>query len=320
MLIGLIQIDGKLPNLALMKLSAWHKAQGDEVTLLTPDDVLNGQDLFAQPDKIYAAVIFDKDVSRQTRKNAAIARRLNYVGVEVGGTGWDRPDEGFITALPAEVEKIRPDYDLFGIDYGMGFLSRGCIRRCGPCVVWRKEGYVHHVAWPEELVNPRSKLIVVLDGIFNASPHWQEKAQWFIDNDYTIDLTQGMDIRSVDDRAAELICAMKHRSKVHFAFDHIGDEQAVRRGLEILIKAGMRSDTLTLYILTNYDSTFEQDMRRIQIVEEYGANPYVMIFNKAKAPKQIRDLQRWCNSRPPIRKVCRFEDYDPKCSGGEGIR
>jgi hypothetical protein len=300
--IGLIDVDSLIPNLVLMKLSAWHKSKGDTVQLLKPDDVLLGQDLFNKPDKVYAAIVF--------RKNRIIGLRLARVGVNVGGTGW-----WLYKNLPAEIESIKPDYSLYGITYGMGYLSRGCINTCGPCVVWRKEGPIHHVAWPEELVNPLSKDIVICDGCFNGSPYWQKKSEWIIDNDYTVDVTQGMDIRIVNDRAAELITAMKHRNKIHFAFDHIGYETEVRRGIETMLKTGIHPERLTLYVLTNYNSTFADDMKRIKILEEYGVNPYVMVYDKDNAPRQIKDLQRWCNSRPPIRKVCRFEDYDPRKAG-----
>lgn len=297
--VGLIDVDSKIPNLVLMKLSAWHKKQGHTVSLLRLKDVFAPMSLWDNPDKLYAAVVF--------RENRDIALLLARMGVNVGGTGW-----WLYKSLPVEIEAMKPDYDLYGIDYGMGFLSRGCIRRCGACVVWRKEGIVHHVAWPWELINPKSKELVIMDGIFNGSPYWQEKAFWLIDNGYTVDITQGMDIRIVNQQAAELIKALKHRNKVHFAFDHVDYESEVRRGIELLLTAGIRADSLTFYILTNYDSTFDQDMHRIAVIEEYGANPYVMIYDKLRAPQQIRDLQRWCNSVPPIRKVCRFDDYDPQ--------
>lgn len=305
--IGLVDIDSKIPNLCLMKLSAWHKDKGDTVRLLNADDVLKGQDLFDQPDKIYAALVFDENVSKQSECNFSIAQRLASMGVEIGGTGWNLKKR-----LPDEIERTKPDYGLYGIDYGMGYLSRGCIYKCGPCVVWKKEGNVHHVAWPWEIVNERSKDLVIMDGIFNDSPHWQQKAEWLIENNYTVDITQGMNIRSIDESAAELIKALKHRNKVHFAFDHVDYEPEVRRGIEALLRAGFRADDLTLYVLVNYNSTFEQDMQRIKVLEECGVNPYVMVYNKKNAPQRIRDLQRWCNSIPPMRKVCRFEDYKPR--------
>lgn len=220
MRIALIQVDGKLPNLVLMKLSAYHKARGDDVILYrNPDDYLLGRDLFNSIDKSYAAVVF--------RENRKTGLKLARAGVSVGGTGW-----WLYKSLPNEVETMKPDYDLYGIDYGFGYLSRGCIRRCGPCVVWRKEGYIHHVAWPEELVNPRSKEIVIMDGLFNGSPFWKKKARWFIDNDYKIDVTQGMDIRLVDEEAAEIIATLRHSGYIHFAFDHVSIEPAVRNGID----------------------------------------------------------------------------------------
>lgn len=299
MRIGLIQVDGKLPNLVLMKISAWHKQQGDTVELLKPDDVLKGQDLFNNPEKLYAAVVF--------RKNKRIGLKLARMGASVGGTGW-----WLYKKLPSEIEKIKPDYDLYGIDYGMGYLSRGCIRTCGPCVVWRKEGKIHHVAWPEELVNPRSKKITIMDGCLNGSPHWKEKVRWIIDNGYEVDITQGMDIRIIDDEAAKLIVSMRHSGRIHFAFDHVDYEFEVRNGIEKMLKTGIHPDRLTFFVLTNYNSTFDQDMKRIKILEEYGVNPFVMVYDRDNAPQKIKDLQRWCDSIPPIRKVCSFEDYNPK--------
>lgn len=110
--IGLVDVDSKIPNLVLMKLSAWHKSQGHTTELLKPADILNGQSLFSKPDKVYAAIVF--------RENRKIGVWLARMGVNVGGTGW-----WLYKNLPAEIEAIKPDYDLYGIDYGMGFLSRG---------------------------------------------------------------------------------------------------------------------------------------------------------------------------------------------------
>jgi hypothetical protein len=295
--VGLIQIDGKLPNLALMKLSAWHKSKGDTVTLLKPDDVLIGQPLFDRPDKLYAAAVFDW--------SRPIAEKLNRVGAQVGGTGW-----GLHITLPSEIEAIKPDYDLYGIDYGMGFLSRGCIFQCGPCVVWRKEGKIRHAAWPNELVNPKSKNLVLMDGCFNASPFWREKAAQIIDRGYRVDFTKGLSIRLVDQEQAEIITAMKHRKRIHFAFDQIEYEQEVRRGIELLLRQGIHPDKLSFYVLVNYNSTIEQDLQRIEILDEYGANAFVMVYNKAAAPQKIKHLARWCN-KYQTKKSCRFEDYNP---------
>lgn len=295
--VGLIDVDSKIPNLALMKLSAWHKKQGHAVSLLRPKDVFAPMSLWDNPDKLYAAVVF--------RRNRKIGLRLARMGINVGGTGW-----WLYKSLPAEIEAMKPDYDLYGIDYGMGFLSRGCIWQCGPCVVWRKEGPIRSVAWPDELKNPKSRKMVFLDGCFNASPLWKEKALQIIERGYNIDFTQGLSIRLVDQEQAEIILAMKHSNNIHFAFDHVDLEPQVRNGIEILLRQGARPDQLSFYILTNYNSTFEQDLRRIEILDEYGVKPFVMVYNKERAPQQLLYLAIWCNKHQ-TRNSCKFEDYDP---------
>lgn len=297
MLVGLIQIDGKLPNLALMKLSAYHKQRGDTVSLLKPDDILLGDPLFDRPDKLYAAVVFDW--------NRPVAKRLQRIGAVVGGTGWD-----LSTVLPPEIETMKPDYDLYGIEYGFGFTSRGCIRNCQFCVVPRKEGTIREVALPVDLENPLSKVLVLLDNNYLASPLWREKSQQIIDRGYKVDFTQGLDIRLVDQEAAEFLAAMKHRKRVHFAFDSLDIEREVRTGIELMLSKGIHHDRLSFYILVNYNSTIEQDLRRIEILDEYGANAFVMVYNKAAAPQKIKHLARWCN-KYQTKKSCRFEDYNP---------
>jgi hypothetical protein len=291
--VGLIQVDGKLPNLALMKLSAWHKSQGDEVVF--PYDY---QDMFAgKVDKVYVAVIFDWN-----RKKATKYAKL---GAVIGGTGWN-----FTTTLPTEIESMKPDYDLYGIDYGMGFTQRGCIRRCKFCVVWRKESHIKEVAMPIELINQKSKELILLDNNFLASPLWREKSQQIIDHKIKVDFTQGLDIRLVDDEKSELLAAMRHRKRIHFAFDNLQIEKEVRHGIELLLSQGINHDRLSFYVLVNFNSTIEQDLKRIAILDEYGVNSFVMVYNKATAPQKIKYLARWCN-KYQTKKSCSFKDYDP---------
>ena len=125
MQVGIVDVDSKIPNLALMKLSAWHKARGDNVKLHDP--------LFDQPDRIYASKIFD------------FTPDYAYYPADCeickGGTAYSLTE-----ALPPEVESIYPDYSLFNCDYAMGFTTRGCIRKCKFCLVPRKEGKIRAVA------------------------------------------------------------------------------------------------------------------------------------------------------------------------------
>lgn len=290
MRVGLIQIDGKLPNLSLMKISAYWKGQGAEVVF--PWDY---QDMFCKVDKAYAAVIFDWNRNK--------AKRLLPYGVEIGGTGWD-----LVKNLPDEINSMMPDYSIYGIDYGMGYTSTGCIRRCPFCVVWRKEGEVKEVCMPVDLLN-ENKELVLLDGNFLASPKWEEKSKQIIDNGIHIDFTQGLDLRLVDEKKAEYIAAMKHKKRIHFAWDDVKTETQIRAGLELLLKNGIHPDKISLFVLCNYDSTFDQDLHRVNTLIGYGVNPYVMIYDRKKAPHEIKALGRWCN-RAQIRRSCSFEDYD----------
>jgi len=281
MRIGLIQVDGKLPNLALMKISAWHKAKGHEVVF--PYDY---QNIFCgHVDKVYAAVVFTEN--RQQAEHYA--------------------------SLGAEIESMKPDYTLYGIDYGMGFTDRGCFRTCEFCIVPEKEGFIHHVAMPIELLNPLSDRLKLLNNNSLASPMWEQVAKQIIDLKIKVDFTQGNDIRLMNKRNAELLASMRHEKRLHFAYDNLESTDQVMRGIELLGKAGIKPYRLTFFVLTNFNSTFEDDMLRVQNLINAGVNPYVMIYDKQEAPKQIRHLQRWCNSVPPIRRVCSFEDYK---SGG----
>lgn len=292
MRIGLIQIDGKLPNLALMKISAYHKSLGHEVVF--PYDY---QDMFIGPvDKVYAAVVFTE--------NRKEAEYYASIGAEVGGTGWD-----LVKCLPDEIESMKPDYTLYGIDYGMGLTDRGCIRDCKFCVVRKKEGYIRHVAMPIDLLNPLSNRLKLLNNNSLANPMWEEVANQIIDMGIVVDFTQGNDIRLVNKRNAELLALMRHEKRLHFAYDNLNITKQVVKGIDLLCSAGLHPDRLTFFVLTNYDTTFAQDMKRIKILMDLGVNPYVMIYDKQNAPQQIKHLQRWSNSIPPIRKLCKFEDY-----------
>jgi hypothetical protein len=275
-----------------MKISAYHKSLGHEV--IFPYDY---QDMFIGPvDKVYVAVVFTEN-----RKQAEYYASL---GAEVGGTGWELKKR-----LPPIIENMKPDYTLYGIDYGMGFTSRGCIRNCKFCVVPEKEGFIHHVAMPADLLNPLSDRLTLLDNNAMASLIWEQVANQIIDMRIKVDFTQGNDIRLVNKQNAELLAAMRHEKRLHFAYDNLGITKKVVKGINLLCAAGIHPDRLTFFILTNYNTTFEQDMKRIKILTDLGVNPYVMIYDKYNAPIKIRALQRWSNSVPPLRKFCKFEDY-----------
>ena len=164
------------PTLTLMKLSAWHKAKGDTVSLISPDEYLEGN-MFNQYDKTYASCIFTW--------NKPIAERLADAGVEVGGSGYDMGKK-----LPYEIEHIMPDYSLYGVDSAYGFLSRGCPRGCPFCIVAGKEGgKAYKVADLSEFWGGQ-KEIVICDPNILACREWDDLLQQLIDSRAWVDINQ----------------------------------------------------------------------------------------------------------------------------------
>ena len=288
--IRLIDVDSKIPNLALMKLSAWHKRQGDDVGFDITSRASRDLDL------VYASSVFAR--SRFLRR---MFERIYPQGV-FGGTGWSLDNK-----LPDEVEAMRPDYDLYGIDYAMGFTSRGCIRRCSYCVVPQKEGEIRPVAEIAQFLNPRSHRVVLLDNNFLASPAWRERIAEIKCLGLKVDFNQGLDIRLLDDEAAHALVGI-NPPYLRFSWDDIGLEVVVRRGIEILRKAGypIRRQRLGFYVLVGFDSNHEEDLYRCNMLHGLNINTHVQVYEGAN--KLTRHLARWGN-RPQIWRQASFAEY-----------
>lgn len=311
--IGLIDVDDTdFPNLVLMKLSAWHKSQGDSVTLLKPDDVIKGQDLFQPWDKLIGACVFSK--------NMPIVELLREQGADVAGIGTDDRRE-----LPSEIEHIYPDYDLYGIkDTAYGFLSRGCPRGCPFCVVAGKEGkQSRKVADLSEWWHEQKK-IMLCDPNLLACPERDDLLEQLADSYADVDVNQGFDARLLTKNVIERMNKIKI-SVVHFAWDNPKDEIVKEKLLLFNEHSKIQGKAAyvkkKVYCLTNYWSTFEQDLYRVYWLRDNGYDPYVMIFNKDKAPKKLRYLQRWVNNKLIFRSCERFEDYEfCKKEGAKGAK
>ena len=296
MRIGLIDVDGhNFPNLPLMKLSAWHKAQGDSVEWYEP--------LFSgHMDKVYMSKVFTFTPDYQYHIDAEV--------VEKGGTGYFYPDGG--ESLPEEIEHIYPDYSLYGItDTAYGFLTRGCPRGCDFCIVGKKEGRCSvKVADLSEFWRGQ-KNIEICDPNMFACADWKDLSQQLIDSKAWINFNQGCDIRIMTEEKAEYIKQMKIK-QVHFAWDRIEDEKIIVPKFKAF-KEITRWDKrkLPVYVLVNFNTTLEQDLHRIYTLRDLGYWPYVMVYEKDKLPKGhvIRRLQRWVNMRAVFEKTPRFEDY-----------
>ena len=290
--IGLIDVDShNFPNLALMKISAYHKAKGDNVEWCVP---------LQRYDLVYQAKVFDDthspDIDWQPQADRIIR----------GGTGYDLNNK-----LPDEIEHIYPDYSLYPEltkDTAYGFLTRGCPRGCEFCIVADKEGRKSYKVADLTEFWRGQKYIELLDPNLLACKDRLDLLDQLIESRAIININQGFDIRLTDEVIAEKLGKMRVK-RIHFAWDN--PHQDLTEYFKHFASAYRRKSSATkvVYILVNFNSTMEENLYRIYKVRDLGYDPYVMVYDKPNAPKEIRDLQRWCNNRFVFRKVHDFNDY-----------
>lgn len=289
--IGLIDIDGhNFPNFALMRLSAWHKAHGDNVEWA---DAMFGSDY----DRVYKSKIFSFSPDDATPWNCEVV---------CGGTGYDVKSR-----LSEEVEQSTlMDYSLYPqYDFSIQFFSRGCIRHCPFCLVHDKEGGIHSVE-PVEL-NPHGKHIEVLDNNFFANPEWKFAVDYLLKAKQKVNL-HGVDVRIMDEEQAYWLNKLPLHKSIHIAWDlpQIDLTDKLRE-----VTRYIKPWKLMCYILVGFNSTIEQDMYRIERCRELGIKPYVMPYrdfeNKTQPSQYAKDLAQYVN-KPMIFKSCKFEDFSPR--------
>ena len=301
----LVDVDSKMPNLALMKISAWHKKRGDRVYLN------NGcQD----PDKVYISCMFSKNAARAR----GIAKMFSCP-VEIGGYGVNG------TKLPDEIEHTMPDYD--GLDFAMGFTSRGCIRNCPWCIVPRMEGPIRNHAPITEFLPDELEKVVLFDNNFKASPRWRENLKYIIDHGIKVNFTQGLDIRLVDEEFAGMLAECDYRAsnfkdkQLYFSFDVLEIEYKIMCGIETLRGAGIPIDRhhITFYMLVGFgvdskdytwDYFVKHDYHRFKVLREFGVRPYVMLYNGRRDIPILRYFRQWVNCPRRWMKTPNFEDHD----------
>jgi hypothetical protein len=297
--VALLQLDGKVANLALMKIAAKHLAEGDEVVVRRyPRDPF--RPLLDAPDLAYVAKVFAETPDPDYLPACETIR---------GGTGYD-----LTTVLPPDVESRYPAYDFFGCDFAMGYTSRGCVRRCPWCVVPRKEGKPRVVAELEDFVREQ-KRVMLLDPNLTALPdHFERVLVQALERKLSLDISQGIDARLLTAEQAELLTRQAWRlwKPLHTALDSPAVADPFRRAVGLLTAAGFPvRDRLGVYILVGFDSSPEEDVDRVRLVRDLDALPWVMCFRrKGRDPLYaafLTAIKRW-GGRMELRGVP-WEDY-----------
>jgi len=282
MQVGLVDIDGKMPNLVLMKLSAWHKLQGDDVELTTP--------VFAPIyDRVYASQVFTWSLTPSME------------GVQIGGTGVDLK-----TTLPDDVEAMCPDYSLYKMDYSMGFLTRGCIRKCPFCFVPEKEGKIRPAADIEDFL--RHKKAVLLDNNVLAHEHGIRQIEKIAGLGIRVDFNQGLDARLIDVGIAKLLNRVKWDRYIRIACDSVSMMAAVEKAVNKLRSAGYGREIFCYMLVKDVDEAHD----RAEFLRGLNVTPFAQPYrdpNGAEPPRRAKDFARWVNHRA-IFKTVRWEEYN----------
>lgn len=306
----LVDADSKTANLPLMKLSQHHKQKDDTVFLkrgLAPELPLD----CLEPDKIYISCIFTKNAERALDLSKQLSSR-NF-DVEIGGSGVDLEKE-----LPHAIEHAMPDYTLYGIQHSIGFTSRGCIRKCPWCIVWRKEGKIRDHARICEFYDPTWHRLLLYDNNFLAAPSWRKTLQDIHDNKIKVCFNQGLDIRLIDNEIAELLSKLRYyddqfkRRRLYLSYDLSDLEPVVSKGIELLKKHGIRPRHQMWYVLTGYGEADEAELLtdalwRLNLLIDKKVLPFVMLYNNRNDMPYLRHLARWINGRYYM--ICSYEEY-----------
>lgn len=313
MRVKLVQIDGKLPNLALMQLASWHKARGDEV-VYTRD---THHDLFEAPfDRVYGSAIFKFSAEKLARL------RMQYPDAIIGGTGSDST-QTVEDVIGGEWQGV--DYSLYpAYSASLGFTQRGCRLACKFCVVPGKEGKARSVAAIADIWrgDGHPKKLHLLDNDFFGQPEdqWRARIAEIRSGGFKVCLNQGINVRHLSPDAAEALASIEYRDdsfserRVYTAWDNLKDEEIFFRGIGMLEAAGIPAKRVMAYMLVGFDKreTWERLWHRFNRMVERGIEPYPMVFDcRATDPQRYRELkqfQRWVVTG--LYRAVKFEDYD----------
>lgn len=308
--IGLIDVDNwnKLdrcfPNLPLMKLSNYHKKEkGDTV------EWYNSANHY---DVVYMSKVFSftPDFTDEIHADTVIRGGSGYaITLKDNREVFDQKRH---IDLSDDIEHTYPDYSLYNIDNtAYGFMSRGCPRGCLFCHVKDKEGYKSYKVGDLKDFWTGQKNINLLDPNTLACPDWEDIFKQLIDSNAYVNFTQGIDIRLMTDRKCEMLNRMKLKH-IHFAWDRYEDkDKIVPRLLKFKRLTGFSRGKVTVYILTNYDTTIAQDLERVEFIRSLNFQPYIMRYNKKsiKRGSKTNALARYVNSKWIFWQCPSFDQY-----------
>lgn len=295
----LVNIDSVIPNLALMKVASYYRKAGAIVGFHIDD-----------PTHAFISCIFKKNRPKAI-SSAMMLRALNPdIIIDIGGPGYD-----LRKTLPPEIENSQPDYSIYpAMDYAIGFTTRGCIRNCPFCIVPKKEGKLHRIQSISEIYRPEYGAIKLLDNnVLADRENFRDIVQFCEDHDLKLDVSQGLDIRLVDEELAGLIARIKPMVKLDFAFDSLRYQDSVKKSIQLLKDAGVNvRSNVQFYVYCDRSQTgeygIESATKRCQMLKELGTNAYVMLNIDDEPTQEMKNLKRWAN-RKQIFWSIDFQDY-----------
>jgi hypothetical protein len=290
----LLQLDGKLPNLALMRIASHHRERQDDVELRVTGNTNAVQPQLGDPafDEVYASLIFERT------KPVAEEVLTVYPHAKIGGTGWSKSDTLATVGIDPLGEVDYADYPNW--KSSLGFTQRGCRLRCSFCVVPEKEGAIQEVNTIEDIWRgePWPRHILLLDNDFFGQPHWRDRIQEIRDGKFKVSFNQGINARMLTDDTAEAIASVDYRDdsmkvrRIYTAWDNKKDETRLFRGLEALVRHGVKPRHIMVYMLCGYwpDETQDDREHRRQKLRAFGCLPYPMPYVRTQ---EIVGFQRW---------------------------
>lgn len=276
--IGLVDVDShNFPNLALMKISKYHKNIGDSVSFVT----------IGNYDKIYMSKVFS------FTKNHRLGF-INYDELEKGGTGYDVKSK-----LPNEIDKLPPDYLLYpNFKSAYGFLTRGCPNKCKWCLVSEKEGNIKKYSDIEDFLEGRNSAILMDNNVL-AHGHGLSQIEKIIKLGIKIDFNQGLDARYIDDNTAKLLSKIKWIKNIRIACDTKAQIPFVEKSLKYLRKYGIQNNQIFIYILVK---DIDDALERVEYFRKIGyiltfAQPFRDWKNNQPPSIELKRFARWCNRK-----------------------